>query len=71
MGFFAMIGSMILGIFCIVLGFHNRKKHRVNIVFIPLGIILVLLAVYLGFPKWINLRSNKVKITIYKADQLV
>lgn len=51
MGFFAMVGSMLLGIFCIVLGIHNRKKHRLNIVLISLGIILVLFAIYLGFPK--------------------
>ena len=38
MGFFAMVGAMLLGIFCIAVG-------------IPIGIALVLFAIYLGFPK--------------------
>ncbi len=51
MGFFAMIGSMFLGIFCIFLGVHYRKKHRFNLILIPIGIALILYAIYLGFPK--------------------
>lgn len=51
MGFFAMIGSMFLGIFCIFLGVHHRKKHRFNLILIPIGIALILYAIYLGFPK--------------------
>lgn len=51
MGFFAMVGAMLLGIFCIAVGIHNRKKHRLNLILIPIGIALVLFAIYLGFPK--------------------
>lgn len=51
MGFFAMIGSMLLGILCIALGMRNRKKHCLNIILIPVGIAFVLFAIYLGFPK--------------------
>ena len=51
MGFFAMIGSMFLGIFLITLGIHNRKNNRWHIILIILGILLVLFAIYLAFPK--------------------
>lgn len=54
MGFFAMLFSMIIGVFLIVLGI-SRMKHKKsilwNIVVIPIGIVLVLFAIWLGFPK--------------------
>ncbi len=51
MGFFGMIASMLLGIFLIAFGI-SRRKHKVwSIILIVLGIVLVLFAIYLGFPK--------------------
>jgi len=51
MGFFAMIGSMLLGIFSIILGICRRKSNRWYMILIPLGIAFVLFAIYLGLPK--------------------
>lgn len=51
MGFFAMIASMLLGIFFIAIGVSRRKSNFLHIIFIVLGIAFVLFAVYLGFPK--------------------
>ena len=51
MGFFAMIVSMLLGIFFIVVGIFRRKSNLWYIFLIVLGVVLVLFAVYLGFPK--------------------
>lgn len=53
MGFFAMIASMLLGIFLIVYGIYrkNKKSNNWYIILIALGILFVLFAIYLGFPK--------------------
>ena len=51
MGFFAMIASMLLGIFFIVIGLSRRKHKGWSIILITLGIVFVLIAVYLGLPK--------------------
>ena len=51
MGFFAMIASMLLGIFFIVIGLSRRKHKGWSIILITFGVVFVLIAVYLGFPK--------------------
>jgi CDP-diglyceride synthetase len=51
MGFFGMAASMLLGIFFIVIGISRRKHQGWPIILIVLGIVLVLFAIYLGFPK--------------------
>ena len=51
MGFFAMIASMLLGILFIVMGISRRKQKGWPIILIALGIVFVLIAVYLGWPK--------------------
>ncbi|WP_202621126.1 hypothetical protein [Pseudoflavonifractor sp. 524-17] len=51
MGFFAMIASMLLGILFVVIGISRRKQKGGPIILIALGIVFVLIAVYLGFPK--------------------
>ena len=51
MGFFAMIASMLLGIFFIVIGISRRKQKGWLIILIALGMVFVLIAVYLGWPK--------------------
>ncbi len=51
MGFFGMIASMLLGIFLIVFGISRRKHKVLPIILIALGIVFVLFAIYLGFPK--------------------
>ncbi len=51
MGFFIMIISMLLGIFFITSGIIGKKSNLWHIILIALGIVLVLFALYLGFPK--------------------
>ena len=51
MGFFAMVASMLLGIFFIALGIARKKHKWWSILLIALGIVFVLIAVYLGLPK--------------------
>lgn len=51
MGFFAMVVSMLLGIFFIIFGISRRKHKGCSIILIALGIVFVLIAVYLGLPK--------------------
>ena len=51
MGFFAMIASMLLGILLVAIGISRRKQKGWPIILIALGIVFVLIAVYLGFPK--------------------
>lgn len=51
MGFFAMVASMVLGIFFIAVGISRRKHKGWPIILIALGVVLVLFAIYLGFPK--------------------
>ncbi len=51
MGFFAMIASILLGIFFIVIGISSRKHKVWPIILIALGIVFVLFAIYLGLPK--------------------
>ncbi len=51
MGFFAMIASMLLGIFFIVIGLSRRQHKGWSIILITFGVVFVLIAVYLGFPK--------------------
>ncbi len=51
MGFFAMIASLLLGIFFVIIGISRRKQKGWPILWIALGIVCVLIAVYLGWPK--------------------
>lgn len=51
MGFFAMLASFLLGIFFIIFGISRRKQKGWPIILVALGIIFVLIAVYLGWPK--------------------
>ncbi len=51
MGFLGMIASMLLGVFFIAFGISRRKHKGWPIILIALGIVLVLFAIYLGFPK--------------------
>lgn len=51
MGFLLMIISMLLGIFFLVFGISHRDGNRWHKIFIALGTVLVLFALYLGFPK--------------------
>lgn len=54
MGFFVMLFSMIIGIFLIALGISrmkNKKSRLLNIIVIAIGIVLALLAIWLGLPK--------------------
>lgn len=51
MGFFAMIASILIGISLIAFGINRRKSNRWHIILIVLGIVFVLFAIYLGFPK--------------------
>lgn len=54
MGFFAMVFSMIIGVFLIALGISRKKIKKSiipNIVMIVIGIVLVLFAIWLGLPK--------------------
>lgn len=51
MGFFGMIASMLLGVFFVAFGISRRKQKVWPILLIALGIVLVLFAVYLGWPK--------------------
>lgn len=51
MGFFAMILSLILGIFFVTLGIFNKKGKLQKIFFSTIGIVLVLFAIYLALPK--------------------
>lgn len=51
MGFFGMIASMLLGILFIGLGISRRKQKGWPVILVALGIVFVLIAVYLGWPK--------------------
>ena len=51
MGFFVMIASMLLGILFVAIGISRKKHKGWSIILIALGIVFVLIAVYLGFPK--------------------
>lgn len=51
MGLLIMIISMLLGIFFITIGIFHREHKRWHIINIVLGIVFVLIAIYLGFPK--------------------
>ena len=51
MGFFAMIASMLLGILFVAIGIFRRKQKGWPIILIALGILFVLIAIYLGWPK--------------------
>jgi len=51
MGFFVMVISMLMGIFLIALGITRRKSNFWYKISIAVGTLLVLLAIYLGFPK--------------------
>lgn len=51
MGFFAMIASMLLGILFVVIEISRRKQKGWPIILIALGILFVLIAIYLGWPK--------------------
>jgi hypothetical protein len=46
-----MIASMLLGILFVVIGISRRKQKGLPIILIALGIVFVIFAVYLGFPK--------------------
>lgn len=51
MGFFAMVISMLMGIFLIAVGIYYRKGKTWSKISIALGIVLVLFSIYLGLPK--------------------
>ncbi|SJZ92683.1 hypothetical protein [Garciella nitratireducens] len=51
MGFLLMIISILLGIFFIVFGISHRDSNHWHKISIVLGTVLVLFAIYLGFPK--------------------
>ena len=51
MGFFVMIASMLLGILFIAVGISRRKQKGWPVILIALGIVFVLIAIYLGWPK--------------------
>ncbi len=51
MGFFAMIASMLLGILFAAIGISRRKQKGQPVILIAFGIVFVLIAVYLGWPK--------------------
>ncbi len=51
MGFYVMIFSMLIGIFLIALGIIRRKRSAWYKILIAVGVLLVLFAIYLGFPK--------------------
>ena len=51
MGFFVMIASLLLGIFVIAIRISHRKQKFCPIILIALGIVFILIAVYLGWPK--------------------
>lgn len=54
MGFYLMIGSMLLGLFALKIGFSNQKEKKVTLSSILtsfLGTALVLFAIWLGLPK--------------------
>lgn len=51
MGFFAMIASFLLGIFFVIMGISRRKQKGWPIIMTVLGIVFILIAVYLGWPK--------------------
>ena len=51
MGFFAMIASLLLGILFVAIGISRRKQKVWPFILIVLGIVFILIAVYLGWPK--------------------
>ena len=51
MGFFGMIASLLLGVFFIAFGISRRKQKVLLIILIALGVVFVLIALYLGWPK--------------------
>lgn len=51
MGFFVMVASMLLGVLLIAFGILHRKQKGWPIILIVLGIVFILIAVYLGWPK--------------------
>jgi len=51
MGFFAMVASMLSGIFLIALGISRKKHKGWAIILIALGTVFVFISVYLGLPK--------------------
>ena len=54
MGFYLMIGSMLLGLFTLKIGFTHLKEKRFSLSSILtscLGTALVLFAIWLGLPK--------------------
>lgn len=46
-----MLASLLLGIFFIIIGISRRKQKGGPIILVALGIVFVLIAVYLGWPK--------------------
>ena len=51
MGFYVMIFSMLIGIFLIALEITRRERNIWYKILIAVGVLLVLFAIYLGFPK--------------------
>lgn len=51
MGFFGMIASLLLGVLFVIVGISRRKQKGWPIILIVLGIVFILIAVYLGWPK--------------------
>ena len=58
MGFFAMIASMLLGMLFVVIGISRRKQKGWPVILIALGIVFVLIAVYLGWPKYKSIKAK-------------
>lgn len=51
MGFYIMLLSFILGLVIVVVGIKRRKEHNIYKGSIVVGVILIIFAIYLGWPK--------------------
>ena len=51
MGFFAMVGSSLLGLILLVLGGMRVKNNKAWTISILTGLVLLAIAVWLGWPK--------------------
>lgn len=51
MGFYIMLLSFILGLVILVVGIKRRKEHNIYKGSIVVGAVLIIFAIYLGWPK--------------------
>lgn len=51
MGFYIMLLSFILGLVIVVVGIKGRKEHNIYKGSIVVGAVLIIFAIYLGWPK--------------------